>query len=141
MEKAGLHSLRAIARKAGIGTSTVSDLIYGRSQSDESTMQAVADALRQNVTTVREWAAVNRGETSAFILPPEANRLSARERDAVLGVIRAMLDPGEEDAGGPRGQLVDLTRPPMPDLSRVAARRGESEGRRLREEQDDTQGS
>lgn len=71
-------------------------------------------------------------------LATEASGLTPRQQEAVLAVVRAMRDPGAEDAGG---QLVDLTRPPMPDLSRVAARHGESEGRRIREEQDDTLGS
>lgn len=142
MENAGAYSIRDLAAKTGTGPTTVSDLLHGRKLSSERTMQAVADALRLPATTIREWAATARGEEKPFELPPEANRLTRRERDAILAVVRAMLDPGEEAtaetaaASGKTGQLVDLARPPAPDLSRVAARRGESEGRRLRDEQD-----
>lgn len=137
MENAGAYSIRDLAAKTGTGPTTVSDLLHGRKLSSERTMQAVADALRLPATTIREWAAASRGEEKPFELPAEANRLTRRERDAVLAVVRAMLDPGEEPAET-GGQLVDLARLPLPDLSRVAARRGESEGRRLREEQDRT---
>lgn len=109
MDNAGTYSLRELATKAGVGTSTVSDLIYGRKRTSEATMQAVSDTLRLPAPTIREWAATARGEAKPFRLPPEANRLTKRERDAVLAVVRAMLDSGDE-------QTEDS---PVPDLSRV----------------------
>lgn len=102
MEAAGTYSIRDLARKANLGTSTVSKLIYGRSSTSERTMQAVADSLRVEVPTIREWASAARGEAGPFSLPPEANRLSRRQRAAVIEVVRAMLEPVE---------------PPRPDLS------------------------
>lgn len=135
MEGAGLYSFRDMAHRTGLAISTVAALVYGRRQSDERTVQAFADAVRKPVTTIREWAAASLGEVGPFELPADANRLTKREREAVLAVVRAMLDPvGPTNAEG--GELVDLARPPQPDLDRVAARRGKSEGRRLREEQD-----
>ncbi len=107
MEEAGTYSLRELAARANLGTTTVSTLIFGRAASSEPTMQAVADSLRLPVTTIRTWATAARGEDKPFELPAEANRLSRRERDAVLAVIRAMLDPG-------RGEET-----PMPDFSHV----------------------
>lgn len=120
MESAGTYSLRDLAHRSELGTSTVSHLVYGRKASSERTMQAVADTLRLPVTTIREWAAVARGENEPFVLPPEANRLTRKDRDAVLAVVRqlaAARAEAEEDPG-----------PPQPDLSRV-------EGMRLAETQ------
>lgn len=141
-----MYSLRDLAnRTGGIATSTVAALVHGRRQSDETTIAAVAEALRLEVTTIRAWAAQALGERQPFELPPEANRLTRRERDAVLAVVRAMLDPvgqvAESTTGSGKteaaaGRLFDLARPPAPDLSKVAARRGTSEGRRRRAEQD-----
>lgn len=146
MVKAGVSSLNRLAQRTGTGVSTLSDLVHGRRRSSERTLEAVADALRLKTTTIRAWAAAALGEEKPFVLPAEANRLTRRERDAVLAVVRAMLDPGEEqDTGAPArptppktGQLVDLARPPQPDLSRVAARHGESEGVRRREQDEDS---
>lgn len=144
MENAGLYSFRALADKAELGTTTVTSLVYGRRQSDEQTVQAVADALRLKVTTIRSWASQALGQEAPFELPPEANQLNQRQRQAILTVVRTMLDPaGQVDAttGSGKtenaiGQVVDLARPALPDLSRVAARRGHSEGKRRRSEQD-----
>lgn len=99
MENAGLynHSFRALADKAGIGTTTVTGLVYGRRQSDEKTLQAVADALRLPVPTIRKWASQALGLEAPFELPPEANQLNPRQRQAILTVVRVMLDPlGQE---------------------------------------------
>jgi len=155
MEKAGTYSRRQLADKAGTGTSTVSDLIYGRKLTSEPTLQAVADALRLPVTTVRGWAAAARGEHKPFELPPEANRLGRRQREAVLAVVRAMLDTGEkptiEDvrgagAGGPLAQPVDInSRKRSQAADRPAARKthgeeapGEEGGdEKARDEEDD----
>lgn len=70
-------------------------------------------------------------ERDVLELPPG---LTDRQREAVREVVRAMVEPAGEQPGG---QLVDLARPPLPDFTQVAARRGQSEGRRLREEQDE----
>lgn len=168
MAQWGMHSARDLASKTGIGASTVTGLIYGDRSSSEQTLQAVAAALRVEVTTVREWASAARGEARPFVLPAEADRLTRREREAVLAVVRAMLDPADEEqsplvqhsAGsgktnslaeaaaiaeehGYKIVLVDDGSAPItgPEPATVhdyglAARRGASEGRRIRNEQD-----
>jgi hypothetical protein len=108
MENAGTYSLRDLATKADVGTTTVSALVYGRKDSSERTMQAVADTLRLEVTTIREWAAVARGEAHPFVLPAEANRLTQKDREAVLAVVRQLAAAR---------QAASL--PVTPDLSRT----------------------
>jgi transcriptional regulator with XRE-family HTH domain len=130
MEAAGMYSFRDLSQKTGIGTSTVTGLIFGDRRSSEPTLQAVADALRLPVTTIRSWALAALGEQTPFVLPAEASQLTRREREAVLSVVRAMLDP--------QGQTGPIASPePSTVVSYgLAARRGESEGRRLRADQD-----
>lgn len=105
MENAGLYSLNDLGRRSGIATTTVAALVYGRRQSDERTIQQVADAMRLPVTTIREWAATTLGEAEPFKLPAEANRLNRRQRAAVIELVRSMIEPVDD--------------PPAPDLSRV----------------------
>lgn len=76
-------------------------------------------------------------------LPPGTDALTAEDREAIRAVTRALVEARNEIAHGAGSgkseqvvHLADLARLPLPDLSRVAARRGKSEGRRMREEQD-----
>lgn len=97
MEKAGTYSLRDLAARAGVGTSTVSDLIYGRKLASERTMQAAADSLRLPITTIREWAATARGEVGPYQPPAVANRLTERQRRALDELIRSIVAPVEPE--------------------------------------------
>lgn len=97
MENAGTYSLRDLAARAGLGTSTVSDLIYGRKSTSERTMQAAADSLRLPVTTIRSWAATARGEVGPYQPPAVANRLTERQRRAIDELIRSIVTPVEPE--------------------------------------------
>lgn len=87
-------------------------------------------------TSLRDDADASPAAEATGEVPEGFARLTPVQREAVQAVVRAMLDPGQDARPGPGGQLVDLARPSAPDLARVAARRGHSEGRRLAEEQD-----
>lgn len=137
MENAGTYSLRDLATRAGVGTTTVSDLIYGRKRTSERTLQAVAKVLRQPITTTREWAAQARGEIGPWTPPAAAAQLSDRQRKALDELIRAIVTPAAERPGLRAVDRPDLAHPPLPDLSRAAARKGTSEGKRRRRQQDD----
>lgn len=106
----------------------------------------LALALNVPVSKILE-AAGQRQRGEPFVLPARANRLSPTERNLVRSLVDAILGQyaGErpEESARParkRGAPVRDLHPPQPDLSRVAARRGESEGRRRRREQDDDAG-
>jgi hypothetical protein len=76
------------------------------------------------------------GSLLAISLPPGTDNLTDRDQAAILSVTRQLIEARREaDQAG--GQVVNLARPPAPDFSRIAARRGSSEGRRLRDEQDE----
>lgn len=138
MENAGLYSLNDLGRRANVATTTVAALVYGRRQSDERTIQAVADALRLPVTTIREWADTALGLEQPFELPAEARRLNRRQREAVVEIVRAMLEPVSQPESPASSDESDVPATPEPKQSdySLAARRGPSDGRRQRAQQD-----
>lgn len=106
MDKVGLGSRTRLGVAAGVPTSTVTGLITGERRASERTMEAVAAALGIEVTTIREWAALARGEQEPYQPPPEANRLDRRTRKAIDELIRAIVAAADE-APEP---------PPVPDF-------------------------
>ncbi|SHG04295.1 hypothetical protein SAMN05443575_1208 [Jatrophihabitans endophyticus] len=74
---------------------------------DEATLRALSDVLDIPMSRLRAAAELPSESTEPYTPPPEASRLSRRQRRAVDEIIRAMLDP----APG----------------ARQAARRGEAE--------------
>lgn len=95
LESAGLHSARDLARELAVSPQTAVRLIHGE-QTSRETMEAAAGILGLTVEKVQEL----RGETPLppFRLPPEADRLSQRQRAAVFAVVRAMLEPEDGTA-------------------------------------------
>lgn len=90
MEARGLYSIRALARGLDIAAETASRLVHGGASSAE-TIEAAAMLLKVSPDRIRAI----RGEiaVSPFSLPRGADALTRRQRDAVLAVVRAMLDP------------------------------------------------
>lgn len=68
-------------------------------------------------------------------LPPGTDNLTAEDREAIRAVTRALVDARQHGGSAQPADVSEL-HPPRPDLSRVAARRGKSRGRMIREEQD-----
>jgi hypothetical protein len=126
MDKAGLGSRTRLGTAAGIPTSTITGLITGERRASERTMQAVAAALRVEVTTIREWATQARGEQEPYAPPAEANQLNRRQRRALDELIRAVVSAQAVDDDESLSQA---------DFG-LAARRGDSVGRRARDQQD-----
>lgn len=76
------------------------------------------------------------------MLPPGVEELDALDIDALTFVVRRLVEarkaatsPAPVIPAPPIGQVREL-RPPAPDLSVVAARKGESQGKQDREQQD-----
>lgn len=103
MDKVGLGSRTRLGVAAGVPTSTVTGLITGERRASERTMESVAAALGVEITTIREWAALARGEQEPYQPPPEANRLDRRTRKAIDELIRAIVAGADEP-------------PPVPDF-------------------------
>lgn len=102
------------------------------------TVEALAGLLQMPVASVVLSIASSLGipvqdsaSKLASSLPPGTDNLTDDDRDAILAVTRALV-AARRSAGG---QVVDLARR-EPDLEILAARHGESEGRRIADEQD-----
>jgi hypothetical protein len=132
---------------------------------DAGTVQRLADLLQVPVATIVLAFAASlglpvsqQGSHLSITLPPGTDSLEAKDVEAIRAVVRQLVEARNRAAhaggSGEAGELVqmatgrgkatsaisrlpDLARPELPDLSRVAARRGESEGRRRRQEQDE----
>jgi hypothetical protein len=115
------------------------------------TVQRLADLLQVPVATIVLAFAASLGlpvsQTGSLLsitLPPGTDSLEADDVAAIRAVVGQLVQARrgvvETPAGVGKtertGRLVELTQPPAPDLNRVAARHGTSEGRRLRNEQD-----
>lgn len=94
MEPRGIHSANALAARGGGATSTITRLFQGGA-STEPTLEAIADALHVSITRVRKVAGHRAGLDEPFVLPPEANRLDQRQRDAVVELVRLLAETGD----------------------------------------------
>ena len=117
---------RALAREAAelghdVSHTTLNKILAGRSENQSAaTLDAVA-ALA-GVARSRAHVAAGRpapGRPFADELPPEADRLDRRERDAVLGVIRVLLDRDGQDGRSRRSAA-----PPLKAVARRSTRKG-----------------
>jgi hypothetical protein len=116
---------------------------------DSKTVHALARLLGVDTTTVVLAYAqslglpVERtGSQLAHLLPSGVDQLTREDMDALLHVVRQMVavrqaaTKAAPDASSEMGTVREL-RPPQPDLSQVAARSGDSEGRTARKRQDE----
>lgn len=92
-------SARAVARKAQerghtINHDTAARYLRGdHGTPDEATLIAFADVLDVSMRKLRAAANLPAESIDPYIPPPEASRLTRRQRRAVDEVIRAMLEP------------------------------------------------
>src|SRR4051812_23446592 len=121
------YSARAVARRAQqlghtLNHDTAARYLRGdHGLPDEATLIALAAVLRVPLRELREAANLPSEATTPYVPPPEASRLSRRQRRAVDEVIRAMLEPSKAAA-----RPTDLAARRRP-AQRQAARRGKAE--------------
>jgi transcriptional regulator with XRE-family HTH domain len=94
--KHGIGSARKLAEKMDVGPSTATRLLQGEPV-DEDTIDKAAAVLKTTAAQIREL----RGEPprKPFHLPEIADLLTPRQRQAVLAVVRAMVEPATDEAG------------------------------------------
>lgn len=76
---------------SGVAVETVRRLISSKGSS-ESTISKVAGALKIDVTEVSRWAGQCRSVSEPYVLPGEAHLMTARQRDAMTELIRAITE-------------------------------------------------
>lgn len=152
--KAGVTSYADIARKAGGGlsSSTVQRTLTGKTKPEPVTIRRIAEAFRVTPETIARLLQVEIGELGWWDPPLEAHRLDAEARDALEGVIRVLAKERARDAETPADSPTPLTPktttgqptepdlhdtlPDQPHLRTYAAKRANSQGRRIEHEFD-----
>ncbi|MGV0634457.1 helix-turn-helix transcriptional regulator [Mycolicibacillus trivialis] len=88
-------SNRRIAEKAGVSRGTVDNYRAGKipDAPREDVLQAFHDLLGIPLAELREAAGVPRGEPEPYKAPPEFNRLSRTQRDALDAFVRSFVGP------------------------------------------------
>jgi transcriptional regulator with XRE-family HTH domain len=100
-------SARSIARQAqalgySLNHDTAARYLRGdHGRPDEDTLLALASVLKLPLAPLRKAAQLPSEVTEPYRPPPEASRLSRRQRRAVDEIIRAMLEPGRTASAGP----------------------------------------
>ncbi|MBY4381821.1 helix-turn-helix domain-containing protein [Rhodococcus fascians] len=95
----GIEARQAAAKAADLGVDLKQGTIAGyfagtnKSRPSEKTMKALAEVLEIPLEKIREAAGVPIGETDPYMPPPEANRLSLNQRQAIDQLIRAIVRP------------------------------------------------
>lgn len=112
-----MSSGRDLAAAMDVSPQTAQRVLHGEPVSEE-TLDAAAMTLGVTVDRLRELR--QEPPRQPFVLPAESERLTERQRQAVLSVVRAMLDPLAVDER-PRKRPTQQDEHPAP--LRVAARR------------------
>src|SRR6478752_2282719 len=100
---------RALARRAGelgheVSHTTLNKILAGRVENRQSVATLDAIAALAGVSRARAHGAAGRpapGKPFADELPAEADLLTRRQRDVVLGVVRVLLETAEPSADAP----------------------------------------
>jgi hypothetical protein len=95
----GTMSARAVARTARerghtLNHDTVARYVRGdHGVPDEATLRALSDVLDLPMARLRAAADLPSESTDEYVPPPEASRMSRRQRRAVDELIRSMVEP------------------------------------------------
>jgi len=124
-------SMRRLAEKANVHTSTVAAVMFGDRAPKHATITAVAEALGVDVRTVAEQAGQTRTEREPYAMPDEVHLLSGRVQVAITQLIRAMAEErghsglntaANARAGASPAEIIEATAEPLtsPELKRAA---------------------
>ncbi|QTG81724.1 hypothetical protein [Arthrobacter crystallopoietes] len=91
------------AHKHGVPVAYTSIAKYLRSvpqTPSESVLEAFSVALKIPMVQLLEAAGIPPGELEPFVLPERANRLTVRQREVILHMVRVLLNEDDEPASG-----------------------------------------
>lgn len=97
MAELDIPSVNQLGARAGVAHETVRRILNGQGHPSEATLAKLAAALHTSVPQLRLLAGRPPGEPEPFILPPEANQLTERERNIVRSLVRALLENSNRD--------------------------------------------
>jgi transcriptional regulator with XRE-family HTH domain len=115
-------SRRALAEGHALNHDTAARYLRGdHGTPDETTLLAFSSVLGISMRDLRAAADLPSETTAPYAPPPEASRLTRRQRRAVDEIIRAMLEPGRAR------EVTELTSRRSTTSGRRAARHGDPE--------------
>lgn len=145
-------SNRAIATLTDVAPETINRIMRHEGTPDVETIDKIADALKLSRSRLRSAANLPRGEAGPYQPPEESRLLDSRQRAALDELIRSFVASSPSAPPAPvdrlalrRGQKAAQGDPDREALDeaitahtegRAAAREGESEGRRMRDQHD-----
>lgn len=96
----GRPSFRQLADLAGITTTTITNMVAGKTRPSAPTIQAVAKALNVTPEEVSSWLPRGGVVGEPWVPTSKAAQLTGSQREALDALIAAFVDAGEEDRDG-----------------------------------------
>lgn len=97
-QRKNIDSIRALARAVGMHQSTAGRVVHGEKSSRES-LRRVADYFGLPLGEVQRLR--DEQPTRPFEVPPEADALTPKQREAVRAIILAMVEPYQKTEEAP----------------------------------------
>lgn len=137
MEELAIPSRRALAARTGVSKDTVYRIMTRQVTPDELTLKKLAEGLPAPLQLLRRLAGRPPGERRPFVLPPEADQLTERQRDVVLAVVSALLEASTKDANAPESADASGPATTLRSVGRLAGRRRYPDGATTDSDPDD----
>ena len=118
-------SARALGRRCGISKDTARFVLTGQRHVREATLQALAGGLGLPIQALRRAAGVQEGERAPFVAPPEWDRLTHPQRQALYAVAAHLLGT---DRTSPVGGARNASSATDGQVARFAARKRRPNG-------------
>lgn len=122
LDAKSIGSYRALSARAGVSVATVIRLLNNEGAPEPPTVEAVAQALDVEPNLVLELAGSTARDYGPVDWPVESRWLTPRQREAVVGVIRSMVEPETVGGTGKSGVKKPPRPPSLADVSDITRR-------------------
>lgn len=117
-------SMNQLAIACGVHTTTISSMLWGERETDQATLDKVAEVLRVKPSLVAEWAGRTRDEEKPYEPPAVASLMTQDQRNLIDGIIRQFTAHAAKSSRSEgEGAAVTPIRRPLQPPSHVAAKR------------------
>ena len=129
-------SMTQLAIACDVHTSTITSMVWGERETDQATLDKVAEVLRVKPSVVAEWAGRIRDTETPYTPPAVASLLTGDQRKILDAIIRQFTAHAvSQNVGDPKETVTQIrSRPALVPPSQVAAKR------RRRDDKDEPKG-